>query len=135
AAGRLVLTGERPQSELARLTVERIPALMALQLAREDAVRRARDAVRQGESLPAAGPPWVVLVARQIPPGGSVPLEAREETRRQLRLLAPARQLGLRGNADSLELRAVVAPAAERPGGLRLAERIARVVGRPVAVS
>jgi hypothetical protein len=134
-AGRLVLIGDRPPSELERLTVERITGLMALQLAREDAVRRARDAVRQGESLPAAGPPWVVLVARQIPPNGSVPLEAREETRRQLRLLAPARQLGLRGSADSLELRVVAAPAAEDTGGLRLAERIARIVGRPVAVS
>jgi hypothetical protein len=132
--GAIVLLGVRPPSELERLTVERIAGLLALELAREEAVRRARDAARRAESLPSAGPPWVVLVARQVAPGGRSTIEQREATRRELRLLAPARRMALRGDAESLELRAVLA-VGDDPGGLALAARIASLLGRSVAVS
>jgi DNA-binding PucR family transcriptional regulator len=54
-----------------------------------------------------------VLLARQRAPGldDDTPAarEARESIRREVRLLAPARRMALRGDADSLELRAVLA--------------------------
>jgi purine catabolism regulator len=49
-------------------------------------------------------------------------------------LLAPARRMVLRGDADSLELRMVLT-ASDDPGGLDLAGRIAGFLGRSVAVS
>ncbi|MGH2465091.1 MAG: hypothetical protein ACRDGI_06490, partial [Candidatus Limnocylindrales bacterium] len=58
--GRLVLLGDEPVGELERVVAGRLVALLALELARDSAVRRARDEVRRGEALPAAGPPWVV---------------------------------------------------------------------------
>lgn len=134
-AGRVVLLGERPPSELERLAVDRIAGLLALQLARDDAFRRARDAARRADTLPAAGPPWVLLVARQVPAGGALPIEDRESIRREIRLLAPARRLTLRGDAESLELRLVLATAADDPAGIGLATRIAASLSRPVAVS
>lgn len=133
-AGALALLGERPPSELERIAAERIAGLLALELAREEAVRRARDAARRAEALPGAGPPWVVLVARQVAPGADPPLEQREATRRELRMLAPTRRMVLRGHADSLELRLVLS-AADDPGALALARRIAAFLGRSVAVS
>lgn len=132
--GALVLLGERAPSELERIAAERIAGLLALELAREEAVRRARDAVRRAESMPAGGPPWVVLVARQVAPGSDPSPEQREAVRRELRLLAPARRMVLRGDADSLELR-VVLSGADDPGALELAGRIAGFLGRTVAVS
>lgn len=134
SAGSLALLGERPISELERVVTERIAALLALELTRDESVRRARDMTRRGDVLPAGGPPWVVLLADQSPPGPTPSLEQREELRRELRLLAPARRLVLRGDAASLELRAVLA-AADDPGALGLAERIGRFLGRTVAVS
>jgi hypothetical protein len=107
---------------------------VALELARDDAVRRALDTSRRAESLPAAGPPWVVLVARQRTGDGDA-LEARERTRRDLRLLAPARRMALRGDADSLELRAVLAVDPSDPQGLVLAGQVAALLGRSVALS
>ncbi len=134
-AGRIVLLGSRAPSDFERLALDRVSGLFALQLARDDALRRARDAARRGDSLPAAGPPWIVLVARQVPGETEVPLEAREALRRDLRMLAPARQMTLRGDADSLELRIVAACPADDPEGAALAGRIARLVRRAVAVS
>jgi len=133
-AGSLALLGERPASELERVVSGRIAGLMALELARGDAVRRALDTSRRPETLPAAGPPWVVLVARQRTPEGDT-VEARERTRRDIRLLAPARRMGLRGDADSLELRAVLAADRSDAQGLDLAARVAALLARPVALS
>jgi purine catabolism regulator len=139
-AGSLALLGERPVTELERVVGARIAGLLALELARDDAVQRARDTSRRAEALPPAGPPWVVLVARQRVPGDPDSGEGRERTRRErtrreLRLVAPARRMALRGDADSLELRAVLAVDAVDPGASALAERIALSVGRTVAIS
>src|SRR6185295_10589485 len=77
------------------------------------AVRGAMDRARRAEPMPAAGPPWVVILARQRDPGGEGDTpgarDAREAVRRAIRMLAPARRMNLRGDADSLEVRAVAA--------------------------
>jgi len=133
--GALVLLGERPATELERVVAERISGLLALEMARAESVRQARDEARRSEALPAAGPPWVVLVARQITPGAGRGIQERDETRRELRRLAPARRMGLRGDAASLEMRLVLVADADDAGGLLLAGRIAAFLGRVVAVS
>jgi purine catabolism regulator len=78
-----------------------------------------------------------VLLARQREPAGEddtpAEREAREATRRALRLVAPARRLQLRGDADSLEIRAVA--AADLAEAVALAERVGGLLGRPVAIS
>ena len=108
------------------MTLPRVAGLLALELAREEAVRGAADRARRAEPMPGAGPPWVMLLARQREPGAEddapAARETREGVRRALRLLAPARRLALRGDADSLEIRLVVAGS----GGemLRLVERL-----------
>ena len=144
--GSLVLLGDRPVGELGRVTIERIGGLVALELARDEAVRTAVDSAHRSDAMPAAGPPWIVLLARQR---ASAPADdeatgraAREALRHEVRLLAPARQMALRGDADSLELRAVLAaPAAagelptDAPERHPLAGRIAAVLDRPVALS
>ncbi len=135
SVGSLALLGDRPVSELERVVTERIAAILALELVRDESVRRARDTTRRGEALPAAGPPWVVLLADQTPPGEATSLEQREELRRELRLLAPARRLVLRGDAASLELRAVLAGSPDDPAALTLAGRIATFLARTVALS
>lgn len=137
ADGSLVILGAEPPSELARVTLPRVAGLLALELAREEAVRGATDLARRAEPMPGSGPPWVVVLARQRESGTDddppVARGAREAVRRAVRLLAPARRLALRGDADSLELRIVVAGGSDELRGL--VERIAEVVGRPVAVS
>lgn len=142
SAGRLVLLGERSAGELERVVGSRVGRLLALELARADAVRRARDTARRGEALPAEGPPWVMLMARQVPrePGAGATVEAREEMRTRIRALASARRLALRGDAQSLELRLVLAARDGAAGDvgpdtLALAARIATVLARPVALS
>lgn len=133
-AGRLVLLGERPVAEADRLVAERIAPLLALELTRDADVRHARDAALRSEPLPSEGPPWVVLLARQVVPGerdGS----SREETRRELALRFPRRRLSLRGTSESLELRLVAAPEPDDPRGIVIADRVAAFLGRPVAVS
>ena len=146
AGGSLVLLGDAPVGDLARVTVERIGGLLALELARDEAVRAAADTARRADTLPAAGPPWVVLVARQrgttAEDEGPARRAAREALRHEIRLLAPARQMALRGDADSLEVRAVLAvtrAAGERlsddPTSHPLAGRIAAILDRPVALS
>jgi purine catabolism regulator len=133
--GRLVLLGDEPPNELERITADRIAALLALEIDRDAAVRRVREVTRRGGPLPSDGPPWVVLLARQRLPGDGETVEAREAARRELRLLAPARRMALRGDADSLELRAVLAPGPDDPAGTELARRIGAFLGRTVALS
>jgi purine catabolism regulator len=134
-AAALALLGERPVTELERIVAGRIAGVLALGLARDDAVRHARESGRGLETLPADGPPWVVLVGRQRTGDGREPVEARESRRREIGLLAPLGRLTLRGDAESLELRAVLAAGDGDPGAADLAHRIARELGRPVAVS
>jgi hypothetical protein len=129
--GALVLLGDTPLTELQELAAERIAPLLALALARDDAIRTARDAARRSEALPSSAPPWTVVLARQ----GDADRPAREALRRDVRLLAPASRLALRGDAGSLELRLVVAGGDEDADAVALVERIASVVGRPVARS
>ena len=135
--GAILVLGPEPVTELARVTLPRVAGLLALELAREEAVRGASDRARRAEPMPAAGPPWVVVLARQREPGGEDDApsarEAREDIRRALRLLAPARRLNLRGDTDSLEIRLVVAGSAEEAE--RLVDRVGAVLGRTVAVS
>jgi PucR family transcriptional regulator, purine catabolism regulatory protein len=133
--GRLVLLGDDPPNELERIAADRIAALLALELARDAAVRVAREETRRGDPLPADGPPWVVVLARQAPADRPDDIAAREETRAELRLLLSPRRLTLRGTSESLELRLVAAAPADDPEGLGIAARIAAFVGRGVAVS
>jgi hypothetical protein len=134
-AGSLALLGERTASELERHVVDRIAALLALELDRDDAVRRARDTSGRAEALPPDGPPWVVLVARQRTGAPGDTSAAREAVRRELRRLARARRMTLRGDAESLELRAVIAVDESDPDGGALAGRIGAFLRRTVAVS
>jgi PucR family transcriptional regulator, purine catabolism regulatory protein len=136
AAGSLLVLGAEPASELARVTLPRVAALVALELARDEAIRGAVARARRTEPLPPAGPPWVVILARQREPGGEdAPSgrETREAARRAIRLLAPARRMTLRGDADSLEIRAVA--AGDLAEALALAARVGELVARTVAVS
>jgi purine catabolism regulator len=137
ATGNLLVLGSEPASELARVTLPRVAGLVALELARDEAVRGALDRARRAEPMPAAGPPWVVILARQREPGGEddtpAAREAREAVRRSIRLLAPARRMNLRGDADSLEVRAVA--AGDLADAAPLAQRIGELLGRPAAVS
>lgn len=131
--GRLALLGDGEASEFQRTAGERIAVLLALEFARDAALRRTED--RRAEMLPAEGPPWVVVMARQVLPGEEVPVGERERRRDRVRRLAPARRLVLRGDAASVELRGVAAAVADDPRGLELAGRVARLLERPVAVS
>jgi hypothetical protein len=133
--GRLVLLGDEPPAELEQVASERMAAVLALELARDAAVRQARDEVRRGEPLPLDGPPWIVIVARQALAEGPDDVAAREETRAELRLLAPARRLTLRGTSESLEIRLVAAAPAADSDGLLIAARVAEFLRRTVAVS
>ena len=116
--GRLILLGDEPPDELDRIAAERVAALLALELARDEAVRQAREETRRGDPLPADGPPWVVMLATQRPPEGPDDIAAREETRAELRLLMSPRRLLLRGSSESLELRLVAAAPEDDPDGL-----------------
>jgi len=135
SGGRLVLLGDEPVSEFERIATDRIAPILALELARDSAVRQARDEARRGASLPREGPPWVVLIARQAQPGEPDDVAAREGTRAQLRRLAPSRRLLLRGTSESLELRMVAAAPADDPDGVLIADRLASFLGRTIAVS
>jgi len=136
-SGSILVLGAEPASELARVTLPRVAGLVALELARDEAVRGALDRARRAEPMPAAGPPWVVILARQRDPGGADDdpraRESRDAARRAIRLLAPARRMSLRGDADSLEIRAVAAGDVDDVAAL--VERVAELLGRPVAIS
>ena len=114
AAGSLLVLGAEPASELARVTLPRVAgARRPRACPRRGHPRRARTALAGPSRCPPRGPPWVVILARQREPGGEddapAAREAREAARRAIRLLAPARRMTLRGDADSLEIRAVAA--------------------------
>jgi hypothetical protein len=121
-------------TDLDRVALARVAGLLALELARDEAVRRAHDRGARAEPLPTGGPPWVVVLARQrgLGPEDEAPGEraAREQLRREVRLLAPARRLALRGDLDSFELRLVLGPPDDE-----LLRRVAALVARPIAVS
>ncbi|HEX3428833.1 MAG TPA: helix-turn-helix domain-containing protein [Candidatus Limnocylindrales bacterium] len=148
SAGALALLGDRPATELERTATARIAGFVALELARDEALGRAMEGARR-ETLPADGPPWIVLVARQAPAepeeviAASVPgseaarreADRREALRRDLRSLAPARRLALRGDVQSVELRIVAALDPADPEGAGMAGRIGSLLGRIVAVS
>jgi len=131
--GALALLGASPASELEQVALARVAPLLALALGPRGSGPSGRAA--REPALPAAGPPWVVLMARQVIPEGDASRAEREEVRLRLRRLASARRLALRGDADSLELRLVLAPAADDPRAVALAEAVAGAAGRLVAVS
>ncbi len=137
ADGALVVLGDEPVSELARVTLPRVASLLALELARDEAIRGAADRARRADPMPSAGPPWVVILARQREPAAEDDSpgarDARDGVRRAIRLLAPARRMSLRGDADSLELRLVVAGGPDE--STRLAGRVAELLDRAVAIS
>jgi PucR family transcriptional regulator, purine catabolism regulatory protein len=135
SGGRLVLLGDDPPNELERIAADRIAALLALELARDAAVRQAREESRRGDPLPHEGPPWVVVLARQAAADRPDDIAAREETRAELRLLVSPRRLALRGTSESLEIRLVAAAPADDPEGMAIASRISSFLGRSVAVS
>lgn len=135
SGGRLILLGDEAPNELERIAAERVAALLALELARDEAVRQAREETRRGDPLPADGPPWVVMLAEQRSPDGPDDVAAREETRAELRLLMSPRRLVLRGSSESLELRLVAAAPEDDPDGLGTANRLATFLDRMVAVS
>jgi PucR family transcriptional regulator, purine catabolism regulatory protein len=133
-AGSLVLIGATRPTELERVVARRTSSFLALLLGRAtDASPAALE--RAAGGLPADGPPWVVLVARQIVEGGDQTVGGRERRRAELRGSESSRRLVLRGDASSLELRMVAAAGDPDPGGRALAERVSRRLGRPVAVS
>jgi hypothetical protein len=78
-----------------------------------------------------------VYVARQGRLGPEADaVEQRAALRREVTLLAAPDRLTLRGDVESLELRAVAAVSPDDPDGIELAARIAlRLGGRTVAVS
>jgi hypothetical protein len=114
---------------------DRAAALLALELSRDAAVERARETARRSEALPADGPPWVVVLARQVGGEDLENPEQREAYRAELRLLAPHRRLALRGDSESLEFRLVAAVDSVDPQGTALAGRVASLLRRRVAVS
>ncbi len=140
AGGRLVLLGDDAPGELERIVAERVTAVLALELARDAAVRSAREASRR-DPLPADGPPWVLLLARQGgildgEAGGSAEVIAgRDAKRAELRSLLSPKRVTLRGTSESLELRLVAAAPDDDPDGRAIAERVAGFLGRTVAVS
>ncbi len=144
-SGALALLGDRPASELERVATARIAGLVALELARDEALGLAVEVARR-EPLPADGPPWVVIVARQgtgeagaehdeTGEGARRETLRREALRREIRSIAPARQLSLRGDVQSVELRIVAALDGTDVDGSALGGRIGALLGRIVAVS
>lgn len=136
SAGALVLLGSSPPTELERVAAERVAGLLALEM-RRGAVASdvSESAGRTSHHLPAGGPPWVSLVARQLHLDRRSSVEERDRLRAEIRRLEPGRRLALRGDAASLELRLVAVADGQDPLGLGIAARVAAVAGRPVAVS
>ncbi len=130
AGGRLVLLGDDPPNELERIAADRIAALLALELARDAAVRQAREETRRGDPLPAEGPPWVVVLARQAAADRPDDIAAREETRAELRLLVSPRRLGAARHEREPRAPARRGRPRRRPGRPR-DRRPDRVVPRP----
>lgn len=133
--GSLVLLADGPVGELERAATDRAAALLALEVSRDAAVQRARDTARRSEALPADGPPWVVLVARQVGGEDVENAEQREAFRAELRMLASNRRLTLRGDSESLEFRLVAVADAADPQAHAIGARVAGFLRRTVAVS
>ncbi len=128
----LVLLGSAPASELDTLAGRRATGLLALELTRGGAVTSQPGMT---ERLPAAGPPWVLVVARQLDEARPTTFEQRARLRQELQRSEAPNRLMLRGDASSLELRMVIAPGADDPDGYAMAVRLARRLERPVAIS
>ena len=135
-AGALVLLGPAPPTELERVAAQRVAGLLALEMRRGAMAGDGSDGSRSAtRHLPAEGPPWVSLVARQLHLDRPSSVEERDELRAEIRRLEPGRRLALRGDAASLELRVVAVADEQDPLGLDIAARVASLSGRPVAVS
>ncbi|HEX9044729.1 MAG TPA: helix-turn-helix domain-containing protein [Candidatus Limnocylindrales bacterium] len=135
--GALVILGGEPVGERERVAAERVSTVVALALGRIPGLV-APPVGREG--LPAAGPPWIVVLGRQERPlgaDGSITdsREAREAIRNEIVLIGGPDTIVLRGDAASIELRAVVAADPADRAGRALVERISGVLGRTVAVS
>ena len=133
AGAALVLLGNAPPSELDQLAARRVTGLLALELGRLAEPRAA--AQRRGERLPSDGPPWVVIVARQLDESQPTTIEQRERVRHGLLRSEPPSRLVLRGDASSLELRLIAAATPDDPHARAVATRVARRLSRPVALS
>ena len=124
------------RQELERVVAERVAGLLALEMRRGAVVADASEASRRAtHHLPAEGPPWVSLVARQLHLDQPSSVEERDQLRAEIRSLEPGRRLALRGDAASLELRIVSVADEQDPMGLNIAARVASLAERPVAVS
>ena len=131
-AGALVLLGPAPVSDLERVASARVAGFLALSLAATATGSGAEGPV--SERMPSDGPPWRVMVCRQLDADDRPQIAQREALRTSLRQLEPARRLQLRGDATSLELRMVAAPPDDR-GAVELAARVSLCTGRTVALS
>ena len=125
-AGRLLLLGDRPASDAGAGRGRRASAACwpwSWRGPRPSGVPQ--DAARRAESLPADGPPWVMLVARQVRRSAdrAPSIEAARRFARDSACIAPPRRLALRGDAESLELRLVLAVRRRRPAEARAAGR------------
>lgn len=135
--GALVILGAEPVGERERVALERVSTIVSLALGRIPGL--VAPAVGR-EGLPAGGPPWVVVLGRQERPAGpdgspADSREAREDVRNEIALVGGPDRVVLRGDASSMELRAVVAADPGDQAGLALVERIAGALGQTVAVS
>lgn len=133
SAGSFVILGAGPPSRLEQVAAARITPLLALELSHQPGSRGAT--TRTADALPADGPPWVVIVARQLDASQPQAADERERTRLDLRRSEPARRIALRGDASSLELRLVAATTPDDPHGIEISRRISRRLRRPVALS
>jgi hypothetical protein len=113
-----------------------VAALLALELARDEAIRQAREETRRGDPLPADGPPWVVMLATQRSAEGPDDIAAREETRAELRLLMSSRPSApARAARKASSCAWWRQPPRTTPIGLGTADRLATFLDRTVAVS
>ena len=129
--GSIVLLGDEPVAERDRIACERVAPLLALEIVRVAAELPANAGRGETRTLPAEGPPWVAIAARQPRPHeADVPA-----LRRELRLLAGPRRFMLRGSNESLEVRIIAVADASDPGAQEIAKKVSKRLNRPVAVS
>lgn len=129
--GSIVILGDEPLGERERIACDRVAPLIALEIVRVAAELPANAGRGEVRTLPAEGPPWVAIAARQPRPHETdVPA-----LRRELRLLAGPRRFMLRGSNESLEVRIIAVADAADPGAAQIAAKVAKRIGRPVAVS
>jgi DNA-binding PucR family transcriptional regulator len=108
-----------------------VAPLLALEIVRVAAELPANAGRGETRTLPAEGPPWVAIAARQPRPHeADVPA-----LRRELRLLAGPRRFMLRGSNESLEVRIIAVADASDPGAQEIAKKVSKRLNRPVAVS